>query len=76
MSYTTHIYSYDPFEAIIDRENGRYTVTINFAHDDTHVTLDEKTFPCEDDAYDWALGSIDEFIYSLSSLMKKVEGVA
>ena len=74
------IYSYAPFEAEISRDSGpswsRYEAIITFIHGARRTIMDSKAFETRDEAYDWALGSIEELADSLGRLRKKVEGVA
>lgn len=73
------IFSYDPFTVEIDREGGmypKYTVTISYRLHSRNMVMDFTSFETRDEAYDWALGSIEELAYSLSTLLRKMEGVA
>ena len=74
------IYSYAPFEAEISKETDRhcrrYEAIITFVHGDRRTIMDAKAFGTREEAYDWALGSIEELADSLERLRKKVEGVA
>ena len=73
------IFSYDPFTVEIDREGGmypKYTVTIYHVLRGKKVMMDYDTFETRDAACEWAEDSLEEFAYSLSTLLRKMEGVS